>query len=79
MNVITSRRFDLGRKAMLFLVWIGGYVLGAFAWLVRVPLIQFIGNLGLSSDATQALVAGLFGSSVMVLAVLLFSFLSSSS
>ena len=59
--------------------WITGYALGAFAWLVRAPLIQFIENLGLSADVTQGLVAGLFGSAVMVLAVLTWSYLSSPS
>jgi len=56
-----------------------GYALGGFAWLVKTPLIQFIESLGFSSDLTQGLIAGLFGSSVMVLAVLTWSFLSSSS
>lgn len=69
----------MGRKAALFVFWITGYALGAFAWLVRAPLIQFIENLGLSADMTQGLVAGLFGSSVMVLAVLTWSYLSSPS
>jgi len=72
-------RTKLGRKAVLFVAWIGGYLLGAFAWLVRAPLLQFIGSLGLSSDASQGLVAGLFGSSVMVVGVLVWSFLSSPS
>jgi hypothetical protein len=68
----------LGRKGTLIAVWIVGYLLGAFAWMVKTPVLQFIESAGLSSDASQALVAGLFGSSVMVLAVLTFSFLSSS-
>lgn len=59
--------------------WIGGYALGAFAWLVKTPLIQFVENLGLSADLTQGIMAGLFGSTVMVLAVLVWSFLSSPS
>jgi hypothetical protein len=67
----------LGRKAVLVGFWIAGYVLGAFAWLVHVPVLQFIENLGLDSAASQALVAGLFGSSAMVLAILFWSFLSS--
>lgn len=55
---------------------IAGYVLGAIAWIVRIPVFQFIQSIGVSSDASQALVAGLFGSVVMVLAVIAFSFLS---
>jgi len=42
-------------------------------------VLNFIQSIGLSSDASQALIAGLFGSTVMVLSVLTWSFLSSSS
>ncbi len=59
--------------------WVTGYALGAFAWMVKTPLIQFVESIGLSADAAQGLMAGLFGSTVMVLAVLVWSFLSSSS
>jgi hypothetical protein len=68
----------LGRKGTLIGFLIVGYILGAFAWIVKTPVVTFIESIGLSSNASQALVAGLFGSSVMVLAVLTFSFLSSS-
>jgi hypothetical protein len=68
----------LGRKGTLIAIWVVGYALGAFAWMVKAPVLQFIESIGLSSNASQGLVAGLFGSSVMVLAVLTFSFLSSS-
>jgi hypothetical protein len=68
----------MGRKAVLFGFWIVGYILGVFAWLTRAPLLQFVESLGLGSDLSQGLVAGLFGSTVMVLAVLVWSFLSSS-
>jgi hypothetical protein len=67
----------LGRKAALVAFWIAGYVVGAFAWFVHTPILQFIGNLGLGSEASQALAAGFFGSSAMVLAVIFWSFLSS--
>ena len=66
----------MGRKAALIVFWIVGYVLGAFAWLVKTPFLNFIESLGLSSDLSQGLIAGLFGSSVTVLAVLIWSFLS---
>ncbi|HEV2225535.1 MAG TPA: hypothetical protein VGR56_01875 [Nitrososphaerales archaeon] len=58
--------------------WIGGYVLGSLAWMVKTPVLQFVQNMGLSADAAGALIAGLIGSSVMVIAVLAWSFLSSS-
>jgi len=69
----------LGRKAVLFGFWIVGFVLGGFAWIVKTPVLNFVQSIGLGSDASQALIAGLFGSTVMVLSVLAWSFLSSSS
>jgi len=69
----------LGRKAALLGFWIVGWVLGAFAWMVKTPVLSFVQSIGLSSDASQALIAGFFGSVVMVLSVLAWSFLSSSS
>jgi hypothetical protein len=68
----------MGRKAVLIGFWLAGYVLGMFAWLVRVPVLQFIESIGLSANTSEALIAGLFGSSVMLVGVLLWSFLSSS-
>lgn len=68
----------MGRKAALFGFWLVGYVLGIFAWVVRVPMLQFIESIGLSANTAEALVAGLFGSSLMLVGVLLWSFLSSS-
>jgi hypothetical protein len=81
MPQFTKRRSEsgetgLGRKAALFVFWMLGFIIGAAAWLVRTPLIQFIEGIGLGSYAAQGIVAGLFGSSVMVLAVLSWSFLS---
>lgn len=69
----------MGRKAVLVGFWVVGFVFGEFAWFMRTPMVQAIENLGLSADATQALMSGLFGSVVMVLGVLAWSFLSSSS
>lgn len=67
----------MGRKAALFGFWIVGFVLGGFAWMVKTPVLNFVQSIGLSSDASQALIAGLFGSVVMVLSVLVWSSLSS--
>ena len=69
----------MGRKAALLGFWIVGWGLGAFAWIIKTPVLSFIQNIGLSSDTSQALIAGFFGSAVMVLSVLVWSFLSSSS
>jgi len=68
----------LGRKAVLIGFWIAGYVLGILAWAIKGPLLQVVENIGLSSDTSMALLAGLFGSCIMVLTVLLWSFFSSS-
>ena len=59
--------------------WIAGYVMGAFAWMIRAPVVQLVESIGLTADASQALLAGLFGSFVMVFTVLFYSFLTSSS
>jgi len=68
----------MGRKAALIGFWIAGFVFGEVAWYMKTPVVQAIENIGLSADATQALMAGFFGSVVMVLSVLVWSFLSSS-
>jgi hypothetical protein len=68
----------MGRKAALIGFWITGFVFGEVAWYMKTPVVQAIENIGLSADATQALMAGFFGSVVMVLSVLVWSFLSSS-
>ena len=78
-HLACNPRINLGRKAVLFGFWIVGFVLGGFAWMVKTPVLNFVQSIGLSSDASQALIAGLFGSTVMVLSVLAWSFLSSSS
>jgi len=69
----------LGRKAALFGFWVAGFALGGFAWVIKTPVLNFVQSIGLSSDTSEALIAGLFGSVVMVLSVLVWSFLSSSS
>ena len=68
----------MGRKAVLIGFWILGFVFGEVAWYMKTPILLAIENIGLSADASQALLAGFFGSIVMVLAVLAWSFLSSS-
>ena len=70
--------YRLGRKAALIFFWIAGYAIGIAAWVMKTPFLQFMENIGLSADTADALLAGLFGSVVMVLTVLLWSFLSSS-
>lgn len=68
----------MGRKTILFGFWLLGYALGFFAWLVRVPVINFVMSLGLSADAASALITGFAGSIVMLVGVILWSYMSSS-
>jgi hypothetical protein len=67
----------LSRSKTLIGFWIVGYVLGLFAWLVKSPVIQFAEGFGLSPDASMALIMGLTSSTVMVVGVLAWSFMSS--
>jgi hypothetical protein len=66
----------MGRKEALIGFWLTGYVIGFIAWLGKSSMLKFIENIGISAETGEALLAGLFGSTVMVLAVLIWSFLS---
>jgi lysylphosphatidylglycerol synthetase-like protein (DUF2156 family) len=66
----------MGRKTALFGFWIVGYAIGFFAWLNRASMIKLIESIGLNAEAADALLAGLFGSTVMVIGVLVWSFFS---
>ena len=68
----------MGKKAVLAGFWIVGFALGAAAWYLKTPALQFVESIGLSGQIGEALLAGLFGSMVMVLTVLTWSFLSPS-
>lgn len=67
----------MGKKAVLLGFWLVGYALGYFAWMVRGPVLQFVENFGLSSDAAGGLIMGFMGSAVMIVGVLFWSFMSS--
>ena len=66
----------MGRKIVLFGFWLLGYSLGFFAWLVRAPVVNWIMTLGISSDVAGAMITGFASSIMMLVAVLLWSFLS---
>ncbi len=66
----------MGRKLVLFGFWLLGYALGFFAWTVRVPVINWIMNLGFSADIAGAMITGLASSIMMLVGVVLWSFLS---
>jgi len=69
----------MGRTETLVGFWIVGYVLGLLAWTLKGPSLRFVESIGLSSGTGEALLAGLFGSTIMVVTVLVWSFLSASS
>lgn len=66
----------MGRKAVLFGFWLLGYALGFFAWVVRVPVINWIMTLGVSEEVAGAMITGFAGSIVMLVGVILWSYLS---
>ena len=68
----------MGKKSILISFWLAGFVIGVLAWDVRSPFVQFMENFGLTAAMSQAMIAGFFGSMVMVLAVVFWAFLSSS-
>ncbi|HXW37501.1 MAG TPA: hypothetical protein VEJ36_06345 [Nitrososphaerales archaeon] len=68
----------MGRKAILIGFWLLGYALGFFAWLVRAPVYSWIESLGFNSDVAGAFITGFAGSLMMVIGVILWSYLSSS-
>ncbi len=68
----------MGRKLVLIGFWLLGYMLGFFAWLVRVPVVNFIETFGVSADVAGALITGFAGSLVMLVGVILWSYMSSS-
>jgi len=67
----------MGRKAVLFGFWLLGYALGFFAWLVHVPVINWVMTLGFSADIASAMITGFAGSLVMLVGVILWSYASS--
>ena len=67
----------MGRRTVLVGFWLLGYALGFFAWLVRVPVMNFITSFGLSADAAGALITGFAGSVVMLVGIFLWSYMSS--
>jgi hypothetical protein len=59
--------------------WLVGFTIGIIAWFSRAPFVLFFENFGLTEQLSQAMIAGFFGSIVMVLAVVFWAFISPSS
>lgn len=68
----------MGRKTVLFGLWLVGYSLGFGAYLFRKPFADFILFLipTLSQEIVGAIVSGLAGSVIMISAIVLWSYLS---
>lgn len=66
----------MGRKLVLFGFWLLGYALGFFAWVVRVPVINWVTTLGVSEELAGSMITGFAGSVVMLVGVILWSYLS---
>jgi hypothetical protein len=69
----------LGKIWILGSFWLAGFTIGVLAWFARAPFELFLENIGFSASLSQAMIAGLFGSVVMVLAVVFWAFMSSTS
>ena len=53
--------------------WLLGYILGFLAWLFRKSVASLVATLGLNQDITGALLAGVAGGFLMLIAVLVWS------
>ena len=63
----------MGRKTILFGFALFGFVLGFLAWLVRNSVGSLIASIGLNTDIAGAILAGIAGGFVMLIAVLVWS------
>jgi hypothetical protein len=66
-------RSKMGRKTTLIGFALFGFVLGFLAWLLRNPVADLISSLGVNQDILGAILAGIAGGFLMVVAVLIWS------
>jgi len=66
----------MGRTTVLFGFWLVGYVLGLLVWMIRGPVVNWVVNLGISSDLAGAMITGFASSVAMLVGVLVWSFMS---
>jgi hypothetical protein len=74
----TERRFPveskkMGRKTVLLGFALFGYVLGFLAWLLRSSVVNLVESLGVNQDIAGAILAGIAGGFLMVLAALVWA------
>ncbi len=63
----------MGRKTVLLGFALFGYVLGFLAWLLRSSVVNLVEDLGVNQDIAGAILAGIAGGFLMVLAALVWA------
>ncbi|MGA2198903.1 MAG: hypothetical protein ABSG45_03095 [Nitrososphaerales archaeon] len=63
----------MGRKTTLMGFSLFGFVLGFLAWLLRKPVANLIASVGVNQDILGAVLAGIAGGFLMLIAVLIWS------
>jgi hypothetical protein len=63
----------MGRKTTLMGFSLFGFVLGFLAWLIRKPVANLISSFGVNQDILGAVLAGIAGGFLMLIAVLVWS------
>jgi hypothetical protein len=63
----------MGRKTTLMGFSLFGFVLGFLAWLLRGSVSSLIASMGVNSDVFYAVLAGIAGGFLMLIAVLVWS------
>ena len=63
----------MGRKTTLMGFSLFGFVLGFLAWLLRVSVSNLVSSIGLNQDIAGAVLAGIAGGFLMLIAVLVWS------
>jgi hypothetical protein len=63
----------MGRKTTLIGFSLFGFVLGFLAWLLRAPVARLVANIGVNQDIGDAILAGIAGGFLMLIAVLVWS------
>ena len=63
----------MGRKTTLMGFSLFGFVLGFLAWLIRASVSNMVSSIGLTKDIAGAIIAGIAGGFLMLIAVLVWS------
>jgi|ERR1035438_1119393 hypothetical protein len=72
-NTVPPSKADMGRKTTLMGFSLFGFVLGFLAWLLRASVSNLVSSIGLNQDLAGAILAGIAGGFLMLIAVLVWS------